>query len=92
MWRATSFHIRIHEWRNANGMGLCVISCWYGDISRQYGPSAMVGKTNPWLPDDAQDLVTDDVVVDRSGELGLIFHQRDPNEDLVTDDPLESEG
>lgn len=53
MWRATSFHVRIHEWRNANGMGLSVISCWYGDISRQYGPSAMVGKTNPWLPDDA---------------------------------------
>ena len=82
----------IHEWKNANGMELSVISRWYGDISRRYRPSAMASTMNPWLPDDAYDLGTDDAVVDISGELGLIFHWYDPKKDLATDDPLESEG
>ena len=82
----------IHGWKNANGMELSVISRWYGDISRQCGPSAMVGTTNPWLPDDAYDLGIDDAVVDISGELGLIFYRCDPKKDLATDDPLETEG
>ena len=82
----------IHEWKNANCMGLSVISHRYGDISHRYGLSAMVGTMNPWLPDDAYDLGIDDVVVDISGELGLIFYRCDPKKDLATDDPLETEG
>ena len=73
MWCTSSFHMGIHERKNANCMGLSV-------ISHRYGLSAMVGTTNPWLPDDAYDLVTNDAVVDMSGELGLIFHRCDPKE------------